>query len=263
MEAQPSPAGELYPVFHCTQKIPCDPCARVCPQQLIRIDETDICAVPVFRSEASAGRCTGCARCVAICPGLAITLVDRREDPQHPHVTLASECGKAVLVVGEAVTVCDTVGASLGSVPVVAVNAHPARGGTVLATVRAPAKIAERIAGIRLQDPSANAALPEIVERLTDDAIVCRCERVTAGEIRRLIRSGCRDANEIKAITRAGMGACGGKTCRAQILRLFREEGVAPEEIARDVPRPLFVEVPLGAFAGIDSGGDDGPAHSV
>jgi len=263
VEAQPSPAGELYPVFHCTQKIPCDPCARVCPQQLIRIDETDICAVPVFRSEASAGRCTGCARCVAICPGLAITLVDRREDPQHPHVTLASECGKAVLVVGEAVTVCDTVGASLGSVPVVAVNAHPARGGTVLATVRAPAKIAERIAGIRLQDPSANAALPEIVERLTDDAIVCRCERVTAGEIRRLIRSGCRDANEIKAITRAGMGACGGKTCRAQILRLFREEGVAPEEIARDVPRPLFVEVPLGAFAGIDSGGDDGPAHSV
>jgi len=56
--------------------------------------------------------------------------------------------------------------------------------------------------------------------------------------------------NEIKAVTRAGMGSCGGKTCQALIERLFREEGVSREEIVENVPRPLFVEVPLGVFAG-------------
>jgi len=83
--------------------------------------------------------------------------------------------------------------------------------------------------------------------------IVCRCERVTAGEIRGLIRAGVRDMNELKAITRAGMGACGGKTCPNLIRRIFREEGIPPEQVADLTRRPLFVEVPLGAFAGLDA----------
>jgi len=61
-----------------------------------------------------------------------------------------------------------------------------------------------------------------------------------------------RDLNEVKAVTRAGMGACGGKTCQALIGRLFREAGVDPEAVTPNVPRPLFVEVPLGNFAGVD-----------
>ena len=69
------------------------------------------------------------------------------------------------------------------------------------------------------------------VERLTDDMVVCRCERVTAGEIRALIRRGYRDINEIKAVTRAGMGSCGSKTCTALIRRLFREEGIPDGEV--------------------------------
>jgi hypothetical protein len=48
------------------------------------------------------------------------------------------------------------------------------------------------------------------------------------------------------------MGACGGKTCTALIARLFREEGVPASEITENVRRPLFVEVPLGVFAGVE-----------
>ena len=70
---------------------------------------------------------------------------------------------------------------------------------------------------------------------------------------RAVIRAGVRDVNEIKTITRAGMGACGGKTCQALIARLFREEGISPDEVTENVLRPLFVEVPLGAFVGIES----------
>ena len=95
------------------------------------------------------------------------------------------------------------------------------------------------------------------VERITDDTVVCRCERVTAAEIRDLIRRGFRDINEIKAVTRAGMGSCGSKTCNALIHRLFRDEGIAAGEVTDTTRRPLFMEVPLGVFAGATI--DDGP----
>ena len=87
--------------------------------------------------------------------------------------------------------------------------------------------------------------------------MVCRCERVTAAEIRDLIRRGFRDINEIKAVTRAGMGACGSKTCNALIHRLFRDEGIPDGEVTEATRRPLFMEVPLGVFAGVTN--DEGP----
>ena len=60
------------------------------------------------------------------------------------------------------------------------------------------------------------------------------------------------DMNEIKAITRAGMGACGGKTCGSLIKRAFRELGVPLSEVTENVARPVFVEVPLGVLAGVE-----------
>lgn len=48
------------------------------------------------------------------------------------------------------------------------------------------------------------------------------------------------------------MGACRAKTCATLIEGLFRQEGVAPEEVTPGVRRPTFVEVPLGVFAGVE-----------
>lgn len=47
------------------------------------------------------------------------------------------------------------------------------------------------------------------MQRMADEVIICRCERVTAGEIRQLIKEGVRDINEIKTITRASMALRG------------------------------------------------------
>jgi NAD(P)H-nitrite reductase large subunit len=121
----------------------------------------------------------------------------------------------------------------------------------MLVKVRAPQAIATKIAGIEIQNPEISAPLEQYVERLTDDLIVCRCERVSLAEIKAIIQSGVRDMNEIKAITRAGMGACGGKTCSSLIKRAFRELGVPMAEITENVARPLFVEVPMGVLAGL------------
>ena len=96
--------------------------------------------------------------------------------------------------------------------------------------------------------------LVHYVERMSDDEVICRCERVTVGEIRTLIRTGIWDMNHVKGVTRAGMGACGGKTCTILMLRLFREEGVPLEQVVERTQRPLFIEVPMGAFAGVVTG---------
>ena len=71
--------------------------------------------------------------------------------------------------------------------------------------------------------------------RDTEDAlsslIVCRCEQVGAGEIEHAIAAlGCRSVNEVKKLTRAGMGPCQGKVChRLVALALARLAPHIPE----------------------------------
>jgi uncharacterized membrane protein SpoIIM required for sporulation len=54
------------------------------------------------------------------------------------------------------------------------------------------------------------------------------------------------------------MGACGAKTCTDLIHRLFRDEGIPDSEVIDQSVRPLFIEVPLGAFAGVPDGQETG-----
>jgi len=240
----------VFPVIHCVQEIPCNPCTSVCPQGAIVMEGEDIRSLPEYVGSG----CTGCAKCVAICPGLAITLVDYRQDAGYPTVTIPFEFSPDSIHAGDVVIVLDTEGNVLGNVEVIKVQAPRFANRTLLVRVRAPREIASQIAGIRIQEPEVGQPLEHYVERMDDDEVICRCERVTAGEIRALIRAGVRDMNHIKAVTRAGMGACGGKTCTNLILRLFREEGVPLSEVTENTRRPLFVEVPLGAFAGVATG---------
>ncbi len=250
------PEGEegVFPVFHCTQEIPCNPCTTACPQGLIEIDETDIRKLPSFIGEQVDKVCVGCEKCVTLCPGLAVTLVDYRKERDEVAVTIAYEFLRESIEVGDLVTVLDAEGQALGNVEVINVRAIRAFDRTIAVKVRAPREYAKRIAGIQIQEPLVTRPMDHYVERISDDTIVCRCERVTAAEIRALIRQGYRDINEIKAVSRAGMGACGAKTCTDLIHRLFRDEGIPDEKVVDQIVRPLFIEVPLGAFAGVPDG---------
>jgi ferredoxin len=188
--------------------------------------------LPVFLANKDGKGCTGCERCVAICPGLAITLVDFRKDPDFPTVAIPLEFLKETLRAGDAVVVEDTEGQPLGRVEVAAVKAIKANDRTVIVKVRAPKEYAKKIAGIRLQPEGESDPLERYVERTEDDTIVCRCERVTAGEIRKHIRGGSRDFNEIKALTRTGMGSCGAKTCARRRSR-STPRYLAPHRLVR------------------------------
>jgi len=240
------PEGDITPVFHCTQEIPCNPCVSVCPQGVISIPGDTLLGKPQMVNED----CIGCNKCVLICPGLAISLVDYRKDQDNPVVSLAYEVYNYEYKKGDLVLLTDYEGNPLHEAVVLDTVISKASKKTQIIKVRVPKGIAKRVAGFKIQRAEVTVPKNEItLDKIPDNAIVCRCERVAAGEIRTLIRKGIRDLNQIKAITRAGMGACGSKTCENLILQLFKEEGVAPEEVTLSTLRPLFAEAPLGVFS--------------
>lgn len=49
--------------------------------------------------------------------------------------------------------------------------------------------------------------------------IMCRCEDLTVEEIRHWIQRGYTTVDEIKRVTRCGMGQCQGRTCRPLLMQ--------------------------------------------
>jgi NADPH-dependent 2,4-dienoyl-CoA reductase/sulfur reductase-like enzyme/NAD-dependent dihydropyrimidine dehydrogenase PreA subunit len=243
------PAKEegVFPIFHCYQEVPCNPCTSVCPVGAVRTQDDKITGLP-YMDDLDA--CTGCASCLAVCPGLSVTMVDFRDDPNHPFVTLPYEVWREKVDVGQNVPVTDLGGAVLGYFPVEKVSSRRKYPGTLLVRLKVHRNAAKAAVGIWVQEKQIEPSTIYEKDPPPDEAIVCRCERVNAGEIRAIIRSGTRDFNQIKALTRAGMGACGSKTCRPMIWRIFQEEGIDFKMVTDRVDRPLFVEVPIGVFAG-------------
>jgi len=57
-------------IIECTEDIPCNPCVDSCPAGAIHM--SSLTAPPTVDYQA----CTGCTRCMDVCPGLAIFVVD-------------------------------------------------------------------------------------------------------------------------------------------------------------------------------------------
>ncbi|MBF0209755.1 MAG: FAD-dependent oxidoreductase [Desulfamplus sp.] len=239
----------VMPIFHCTQEIPCNPCTSVCEEGIIKTQDDKITGLPYI---TEIKKCKGCMNCVAICPGLAATLVDYRKDAQNPTVTLPYELWRDTVEKGQILTITDVKGEIIGDYPVERVVANKKKfPGTLLVQVKIPRDVAKKAIGIKFQKSYVDPIDIPDTSALPDEAVICRCERVTAGEIRSAIRGGVRDVNQLKGINRTGMGSCGSKTCRTMVLAIFRDEGIDLKEVTERTDRPLFVEVPFGVLAGV------------
>lgn len=65
-----------------------------------------------------------------------------------------------------------------------------------------------------------------------DSTIVCRCEEISAGDIRASVAIGATGPNQLKAYRRTGMGPCQGRLCGLTVTELLADErGKTPEEI--------------------------------
>ena len=82
------------------------------------------------------------------------------------------------------------------------------------------------------------------------DTILCRCEDLTRERIRECIEQGCRTIDEIKRLTRAGMGPCQGRTCRMLIAQeLSNYYHIPMEEVMMPSFRPPVKPIPMGVLA--------------
>ncbi len=83
-----------------------------------------------------------------------------------------------------------------------------------------------------------------------DATILCRCEEITAGQVRAAARQGAQGPNQAKAFLRAGMGPCQGRVCGPAVAEVMAQAlGRPVEEIGTYRIRPPFKPLTVGELA--------------
>lgn len=83
-----------------------------------------------------------------------------------------------------------------------------------------------------------------------DHVVVCRCEEVSAGQIRKYVELGCLGPNQTKAFGRCGMGPCQGRLCGLTVTEVISEaRTVEPSEVGYYRVRSPIKPILLGNFS--------------
>lgn len=219
--------GKLRPIIECFEAIPCNPCETSCPVGAIKVG-ANINDVPVI----DYSRCTGCGVCATKCPGLAIFMYQEREDGMAlvgiPYEFLpVPERGQTVYAIG--------------------------RNGEVLCTARV-----DRITRSANKTNIVYLTVPEELGRdvrhihvtnREESSLVCRCEEITVEQVKKAIREGYVDFEELRRYLRVSMGPCGGRTCRLNTLMILSgETGLPVEKLSPGTLRPPVIPVSFGAI---------------
>ncbi|MFC3124242.1 NAD(P)/FAD-dependent oxidoreductase [Pseudoroseomonas globiformis] len=94
------------------------------------------------------------------------------------------------------------------------------------------------------------APTPEMLAPPEDDTVVCRCEEVTAGQVRQAARLGATGPNQAKAYLRTGMGPCQGRMCATTVAALIAEtRGMPVEQAGALRPRAPYKPITVGDLA--------------
>ncbi len=93
----------------------------------------------------------------------------------------------------------------------------------------------------------------EEILRPADEVIVCRCEEVTAGQIREAARQGAQGPNQAKSFLRTGMGPCQGRICGPAVTEILAGTlGRDPDAIGYYRIRPPLKPITIGELAALD-----------
>ena len=95
----------------------------------------------------------------------------------------------------------------------------------------------------------------EFVPQSDDDLIICRCEEITKGEIRKAVHLGMWTLTEIKRLIRPGMGLCQGQICQKHVKNIVAAELKCNsinvrEIIVRPPIRPMEAQIYLNEAVG-------------
>ncbi|NDW01523.1 NAD(P)/FAD-dependent oxidoreductase [Salipiger sp. PrR002] len=98
-----------------------------------------------------------------------------------------------------------------------------------------------------LYAPAAQALAPR------DEVMICRCEEVTAGQIRAAAKANAPGPNQVKSFLRTGMGPCQGRTCGLAVTGLIAEtSGRSPGETSYFRIRPPLKPLSLSELAAFE-----------
>jgi NADPH-dependent 2,4-dienoyl-CoA reductase/sulfur reductase-like enzyme len=122
---------------------------------------------------------------------------------------------------------------------------------------------AERAAGPLRRELARASAFRRFIDVLyppselatSDSTVVCRCEEVTAGQVRLALRGRPNlGPNGVKIATRIGMGPCQGRQCGLSLTRLVAEaHGGGPDNIGFLNIRPPLKPLTLGELAALET----------
>lgn len=220
-------------IMECFEKIPCNPCYTSCKRGAIKEFE-DI----NDRPELNVDICNGCGVCISNCPGLAIFVVDETYSETEALVKIPYEF-IPLPEEGSYVTGLDRAGKPVCRAKVVKVQNSKAQDRTPVVSLAVPKEFSMVVRFLSLED------------YYSDNTIICRCEEVTLGEIRELIRKGYRTVDEIKRISRCGMGPCQGRTCGPLIMEeIAKATGQNVADLKVHTYRPPTLPIKLGQLVG-------------
>ncbi|SCK22726.1 NADPH-dependent 2,4-dienoyl-CoA reductase, sulfur reductase [Variovorax sp. HW608] len=97
---------------------------------------------------------------------------------------------------------------------------------------RRMSKLRRKLAGTERFRHALERAFPfpeNWAERVDDELVVCRCENISAGELRQTaVQCGTRELNRLKALSRVGMGRCQGRMCAAAATEILAQAQSVP-----------------------------------
>ena len=95
---------------------------------------------------------------------------------------------------------------------------------------------------------------PRAAVGIADTTLLCRCEEVSAGEVRAAVALGCLGSNQLKAFTRAGMGPCQGRICGPAVhAAIAAARAVAPDAVEPFRTRFPTKPLTLGELAALNT----------
>ncbi len=218
----------------CLYGFACNPCSFSCPQGAITKSSTNTTPVVDYN------KCIGCMQCVNHCPGLAIFGYDLNKNTLFLPVEYDVDEGKDVFLV-------DNNGKPVGEGVIEKVLRKENK--THVVRVKATTISGEQLTAARgfiLKERYPKPLEFKGLHDVDSEMYVCHCEDVDIKTILNVI--GDRkyiSVDELKHITRMGMGPCRGKRCVSRARQILRTHGI--ELVGESSPRaPLANQVTLG-----------------
>lgn len=228
-------ASAPFVIMDCLYGFACNPCSFSCKQGAITKSSTS--TTPKLDYD----KCIGCMQCVYQCPGLAIFGYDTRAGKLFLPIEYEVNEGAEVFLV-------DDNGKKVGDGVVEKIMLKPNR--TNVARVKVSnlfdCKVITDARGFIVKDKYPEPVEMKPAPSVDGKTYVCHCEDITLERMLSLV--GDRrtiSADELKHISRMGMGPCRGKRCLSRAKTALRSYGI---EVTGDfTPRaPMASPVDIG-----------------